>query len=208
MAYVFIYLVNGQLPWQNLNVREEEKVKKVGEMKMKITAEELCKGLPEEILKYFIYIKTLGFRDTPEYNYLKGLIMKAIVGNNFINDYKYDWTVLPRSDKKEEESKKNEKKKQEFIPLTSKIQVRGSMVSEDVLLNSLRVPSPEALKDSNGSSYLSSNIGSSVCLQYEKTESIKKRNATTCNTYSYLFFTFFFSSFSSSCSSSSASSSS
>lgn len=187
----------GQLPWQNLNVKEDEKVKKVGEMKMKMTPEELCKGLPEEILKYLIYIKTLGFRDTPEYNYLKGLIMKAIVGNNFINDCKFDWTVFPKSEnKKEEEAKKNEKKKKEFLPLTTKSQVRGSLRSEEIIFNNLMVPTPDIFKDNNGSSYLSSNVGSSVCMQYEKTESIKKKkNATTCNYFSFWFFlfpTFFF----------------
>ncbi len=180
-------MVAGQLPWQNLNVKEEDKVKKVGEMKMKITPEELCKGLPEEILKYLIYIKTLGFRDTPEYNYLKGLIMKAIVGNNFINDCKFDWTVVPRCEtKKNEELKKNEVKKSELAPSYASFKVRHSMGSDEGALKNLLVPTPELFKDN--SSYVSSRMGSSVCIQYEKTETVKKKNATTCKLLSFIIF--------------------
>ena len=74
LGYVLIFLLKGALPWQNLNVSDKEKTKKVGEMKAKITPEELCKDLPIELTNYMTYVKSLMFVEDPDYNYLRGLL--------------------------------------------------------------------------------------------------------------------------------------
>ena len=71
---MLIFLLKGALPWQNLNVSDKEKTKRVGEMKAKIDAEELCKDLPVEFANYMTYVKSLVFTENPDYNYLKGLL--------------------------------------------------------------------------------------------------------------------------------------
>ena len=52
-----MYLLKANLPWQNLNVSDKDKTKKVGEIKMKIKVEEITQGLPNEFNKYFDYVK-------------------------------------------------------------------------------------------------------------------------------------------------------
>lgn len=114
LAYVIIFLAKGQLPWQNLNVCEADKTKKVGEIKIKTSVEELCKGMPEEIAKYLTYVKNLSFKENPDYIFLKGLIMKAAMINNIIMDNQWDWALplkIEHSPKKKntKEKEKNEK---------------------------------------------------------------------------------------------------
>ena len=113
LAYVIIFLAKGQLPWQNLNVSEAEKTKKVGEIKIKTTVEELCKGLPEEIGKYLSYVKNLSFKENPDYIFLKGLIMKAAMINNIIMDNQWDWALPLKIDHSPTRKKNNMKEKNE-----------------------------------------------------------------------------------------------
>lgn len=110
LAYVIIFLAKGQLPWQNLNVSESEKTKKVGEIKIKTSVEELCKGLPEEIGKYLTYVKNLSFKENPDYIFLKGLIMKAAMINNIIMDNQWDWSLPLKLDHSPSNKKKNNAK--------------------------------------------------------------------------------------------------
>ena len=57
-----------------MNVSEKEKTKRVGELKAKINLDELCKDLPKEFENYMSYVKSLMFAETPDYNYLRGLM--------------------------------------------------------------------------------------------------------------------------------------
>lgn len=91
LMYVLIFLAKGNLPWQNLKVTENEKTRKVGEMKLKMAAEDLCKDLPEEFVKFLNYVKNLSFKQNPDYIFLKGLFNKIAENNNFKIDYIWDW---------------------------------------------------------------------------------------------------------------------
>jgi serine/threonine protein kinase len=125
LAYVVIFLAKGILPWQNLNVSESEKTKKVGELKVKTPVEELCKGLPEEFAKYLIYVKNLTFKENPDYNYLKGLLLKVAMTHDITMDNQWDWVTPLKIENKipnkkrnknaenEKKSKDNKKKEQE-----------------------------------------------------------------------------------------------
>jgi casein kinase 1 len=126
LAYVIIFLAKGVLPWQNLNVSESEKTKKVGEIKAKTPVEELCKGLPEEFSKYLLYVKNLTFKENPDYNYLKGLLLKVAMTNDIAMDNQWDWVTPLKIDNRiankrkssknpenEKKSKENKKKEQE-----------------------------------------------------------------------------------------------
>ncbi len=61
LGYVLIYLRKGRLPWQDLNISENNKTKRVGEVKMQTSLQKLCKGLPQQFIKYFQHIRALEF---------------------------------------------------------------------------------------------------------------------------------------------------
>jgi len=79
IGYLLIYLYKGKLPWQG--IKEQEKVKRyklIGEKKMKITNEELCKNMPKEFTVYMKYIQSLDFDEEPAYDSLKRMFEKLL----------------------------------------------------------------------------------------------------------------------------------
>jgi len=112
LGYVILYLLKGSLPWQNLNVNEKEKCKKVGELKAALKPEELFKEFPEELVKYMNYVKGLDFKENPDYNFMKGLFIKLAISKKYIIDNLFDWSVPPRKEKK---SINYKKEKEEII---------------------------------------------------------------------------------------------
>ncbi|CAK78972.1 unnamed protein product (macronuclear) [Paramecium tetraurelia] len=92
LGYVFIYLLRGNLPWQNItSTSDKEKTKLVGKLKMELELKDLCKGLPIEFQKYMDYVYKLKFASTPDYQYLQGLFKRIAQQNNFNFDRKFDW---------------------------------------------------------------------------------------------------------------------
>lgn len=96
IAYVIIYFMKGSLPWQGIK-GGLEKFSKIGDKKLQIPTEVLCKGLPDEFSIFLNYCKGLRFEDKPDYDFLKGLFSKLL--NQYIEGYmltkgqlKYDWT--------------------------------------------------------------------------------------------------------------------
>ena len=58
-----------------MNLTREEKHEAIMKMKMTMKLEELCEGVPEEFLKYFMMVKRLGFEETPDYDGMKELFV-------------------------------------------------------------------------------------------------------------------------------------
>jgi serine/threonine protein kinase len=102
LGYVFIYLLKGSLPWQGLPVKEEgAKMAKILAMKMSISSENLCEGLPREFVSYFQMVGKLRFHEEPDYGALRRLFRERLMRENMVYDYCYDWTsVLPRTEHK------------------------------------------------------------------------------------------------------------
>lgn len=97
-GYVFIYLLKGVLPWQNMKARNvEEKYNKIKEKKIFTKVEELCKKIPVEFADYMNYCRKMKFSDEPDYEYLRGLFKDLFKKENFEFDYKYDWVDLNES---------------------------------------------------------------------------------------------------------------
>ncbi|CAD8139024.1 unnamed protein product [Paramecium pentaurelia] len=92
LGYVFIYLLKGNLPWQNItSSSDREKTKLVGKLKMEIEMRELCKGLPTEFQRYMDYVQKLKFAATPDYKYLFSIFQKIASQNGINFDRKFDW---------------------------------------------------------------------------------------------------------------------
>ncbi|CAD8101150.1 unnamed protein product [Paramecium primaurelia] len=92
LGYVLMYLLRGQLPWQNMKGNnQKDKYQRIMERKLETSSDVLCKGFPIELCQYLNYCKHLKFEEKPDYNYLRGLFKDAFKKIGFELDYKYDW---------------------------------------------------------------------------------------------------------------------
>lgn len=67
-----MYFLRGSLPWMNLKGNnKKDKYERIKEIKMQTPLDTLCKGFPQEFVKYFNYVKNLKFEEKPDYNFLK-----------------------------------------------------------------------------------------------------------------------------------------
>jgi casein kinase 1 len=89
IGYVLMYFLRGDLPWQGIKVKENEKhYERIGNMKQSISIDELCAGFPIQFVNYFNYVKQLEFEDEPNYNLLIELfevVLKKYCGVKYIN---------------------------------------------------------------------------------------------------------------------------
>ena len=84
-----------KLPWQGIKGNSyKECYHKLYLMKKYIEMEELCKGLPSEIIDYMNNARSLKFEEEPNYKYLKSLFNNILkkckfkLRNNGIFDYR------------------------------------------------------------------------------------------------------------------------
>ena len=94
IGYVIMYFLKGSLPWQGLPAKtKKEKYDKIKEKKVQTSVEELCKGHPDELVKYFHYVRNLKFEDKPDYQYLRKLLNGLFKRMEYEFDYAYDWIL-------------------------------------------------------------------------------------------------------------------
>ena len=105
LGYVLLYfLKQGQLPWIGLQFerangaskkeRQQQRAKQVGNVKMGILVDELCKGFPNAFKEYLQYCRRLKFDQIPDYKYLKNLFINVGKQNKFsLNDGQFDWIL-------------------------------------------------------------------------------------------------------------------
>ncbi|CAD8096335.1 unnamed protein product [Paramecium primaurelia] len=97
MMYIILYFIRGQLPWQNmLNVTDDERTKKVGEMKL-LLQQEIFRDQPKEFQKIFDYIRKLQFQSEPNYKMITFELKKAAESLKLNLDGFYDWTEIRSS---------------------------------------------------------------------------------------------------------------
>lgn len=92
LGHVFIYFLRGGLPWQGMRAASNKaKYEKIGQRKADTPIEELCDGFPNEFAKYLKYTRNLGFEETPDYDYLRETLTKALRDAGEVEDGEYDW---------------------------------------------------------------------------------------------------------------------
>ena len=93
IGYMIIFLIKKKLPWQGIKGHSyKECYHKLYLMKKYIKIEELCKGLPKEIIDYMINAKSLKFEQEPNYMYLKNLFYNILKKNNYnIENKLFSW---------------------------------------------------------------------------------------------------------------------
>eukprot|EP00756_Hemistasia_phaeocysticola_P066073 Hpha_TRINITY_DN8982_c0_g1::TRINITY_DN8982_c0_g1_i1::g.80886::m.80886 len=110
VAYVMLYCLKGNLPWQNLKAAtKRQRYERIGEVKQTISPANLCRdwkgeALPEEIATYVKYCRKLDFTQQPDYGYLRGLL-RGLYGKiaGPTPDYAYDWVKTDGSRSAESE---------------------------------------------------------------------------------------------------------
>jgi len=95
LAYLFIYLLNGKLPWQDISAEDkEEKYKKIFEVKSGMNVDKICKGLPEEFKSFLLYARSLEFEECPDYGRIRESFLQLFRKAGFCCDWVYDWTRI------------------------------------------------------------------------------------------------------------------
>ena len=95
IGYILVYLLKGELPWQNIIAKNKtEKFKKLLVKKIEISSSDLCLGLPNKIEKYIDYCRDLEFEGIPDYQKLKNVFIQILQQNKQEFDYIYDWSKL------------------------------------------------------------------------------------------------------------------
>ena len=111
LGYIMIYFLKGALPWQGMVINDpKKKYDKIKQLKYDIKIEDLCAGLPEEIIKFIQYARDMNFEDRPDYSYLRGLLRKIAKDNGLVfNSSKFDWII--KEDKEAYEQSRNKEPK-------------------------------------------------------------------------------------------------
>eukprot|EP00494_Astrolonche_serrata_P002087 UN02093 len=104
LVYLLLYFLKKRLPWQGLKGRTKaEKYEQIRRKKMMIEPKDLCKGLPEEFINFFVCIRKLQFSARPDYKLLQKLLQLCCSHNQVIIDWRFDWqssnTVIRASSK-------------------------------------------------------------------------------------------------------------
>ncbi|OMJ75084.1 hypothetical protein SteCoe_25860 [Stentor coeruleus] len=106
LFYVVAYLLLGGLPWQGITAQtKQEKYSKILDKKKNSIIDHTYQDLPQELLMYFSYCRSLKFEEKPDYVYLKSLFRDAMNKENFNHDFIYDWTIQNYSTHKQLRSK-------------------------------------------------------------------------------------------------------
>ena len=93
LGYMLVYLIRGQLPWQDIRT-SDKKIKNIQilERKKEHGYEHLTEGLPSVFLEYFSYCSRLEFEEDVDYYYLIKILMLCAKENQIVFDYQWDWT--------------------------------------------------------------------------------------------------------------------
>jgi serine/threonine protein kinase len=76
LGYIFVYLFNGKLKWQDIKEKDSKKKKKLVEnIKENISLDELTQGMPHEYNMYMEYVKNLEYDEKPDYSALKKMFV-------------------------------------------------------------------------------------------------------------------------------------
>jgi casein kinase 1 len=113
VAYILIYFLNGELPWQGIRAKtKSEKKEKIKVSKVNFDVLLQCankKDIPQELMVFLEYTKSLEFSEKPDYNYIKSLFERIKKNNNpemfDKNKLMWEWNLEFLSTKKDLEKK-------------------------------------------------------------------------------------------------------
>lgn len=103
LGYVLLYLLKGELPWQNQKgkSRKVKYTKMMESKKATLQSKALFHGVPDAFVRYFEYVLALRFEERPDYMMLRNLFKRlardqGLIGKNSLSA-PLDWQQLTTS---------------------------------------------------------------------------------------------------------------
>lgn len=88
LLYMIIEFLKGSLPWSNIENKED-----VGRHKIELDSLDLVAGLPPEMGHFMEHLRTLEYKDKPNYDYITDLFNQIMEKQGIMEDEPYDWEV-------------------------------------------------------------------------------------------------------------------
>ena len=96
LAYAFIYLAKGTLPWKRIKWNKNNQLKmktEIYRMKLGTSVDEMCKGLPDVFKRFLLHTRGIEFDETPDYHYWRNQFRNLFFEKEYKYDYQFDWIV-------------------------------------------------------------------------------------------------------------------
>lgn len=95
IIYVLIYFLKGELPWQGVKAKtKSEKKEKIKKKKKSMSIDKLCEGIPYEFVEILTHIKTLEFKQQPDYDLYRQMLKKIYEKHFQYSEFIWDWEAL------------------------------------------------------------------------------------------------------------------
>ncbi|CCW61504.1 unnamed protein product [Phytomonas sp. EM1] len=93
-AYLIMYFLRGELPWQGVKCSGDPNYKKIGAAKVLNTGAKLANGYPKQFAELVNRVRKLEFEEEPHYNLYISLLLSVMkqISENF--DYNYSWSRM------------------------------------------------------------------------------------------------------------------
>ena len=153
LGYMIVYLYNQKLPWENLSIKSMNILaQKIYEIKKIIKMENLCINMPEEMVIYMNYVKSLKFEQEPNYNYLRDLFQNLLKKMNKSEKPHFSWINRPLTQKDSDFLEKSYKKRRKspFSKILYKYKNKSTLEAKMPklqLTNNLKLQSLEKEKE-------------------------------------------------------------
>ncbi|KAL7922230.1 casein kinase I [Trichoderma austrokoningii] len=95
LAYTFIYLLRGYLPWttDDDSSFETPSSERALKMKLSLPVEIICKDLPSEFARHLKYVRSLKYGDVPNYGKIRDMYRRLMQRMGYQYDGVYDWDL-------------------------------------------------------------------------------------------------------------------
>ena len=105
IGYIILYFYKGSLPWQGIRaVEPSQKTIRIGEKKISIGIEYLCRDEPPPFMRYMRYCRGLRFEETPDYLWCRRLFSDLAEKEGLARDWVFDWVEKRQRERALEES--------------------------------------------------------------------------------------------------------
>ena len=88
LLYMMIEFLKGSLPWSNIENKED-----VGRRKIELDSLDLVAGLPQEMASFMEHLRTLDYRDKPNYDFIADLCNQMMENAGVTEEEPYDWEL-------------------------------------------------------------------------------------------------------------------
>ena len=149
LGYMLIYLIKKGLPWDYTykeNKLTNSKYIELVFLKDTNAYGKLFNGLPSEFKEFILYAKNLKFEQDPNYSYLRSILNKIIVNNNFSYErYHFSWISFLKKNEDLSVPRKNYSRKrslrQRLLQSLEKNKNNSIPNGRNILLNKINISS-------------------------------------------------------------------